>query len=196
MKYTHPHQKAPASPATRASRRVQPAWIIGTAASLLAASIGVRAFAGSEVTGQSAQAAAPASGTLQQEEAKFAAIGEATTEKICIICHPWDNITQKRRTLQQWDEVIINMGQRGAPGTPDQFTIVKKFLARYYGLVNVNTATAEELSTVLGLLEKEAEAIVAHRKAHGKFADLASLMKVPGIDQKKLAEQPDALVFE
>jgi competence ComEA-like helix-hairpin-helix protein len=69
-------------------------------------------------------------------------------------------------------------------------------MKRYYGLVAVNTAPAEELSAVLGLSPKDAKAIVDYRTAHGKFADADALRKVPEIDTKKIDEQPEALRFK
>ena len=88
------------------------------------------------------------------------------------------------------------MSQRGAPGTDPDFALIKKYLTRYYGIVRVNTASAEELSAVLGLPPKVAAAVVAYRTANGKFADLAALEKVEGVDKAKLEEQPEALKFD
>jgi competence ComEA-like helix-hairpin-helix protein len=170
-----------------------PAWILGAAAAVLATTIGVRASAPG---GQATKPAPASAANAEQDEEAFAALGEKTTEQICIICHPWENITQKRRTVREWNEVIVNMAQRGAPGTKQQFGVVAKFLARYYGALHVNSATAEEFSTVLGLSAKDARAIVEHRKANGKFADAAALAKVEGIDVKKIEEQADALIFD
>ena len=83
-----------------------------------------------------------------------------------------------------------------ASATDEQFATVKRYLTRYFGIVSVNTATAEELSAVLGLSAKDAKAIVEHRKVHGKFADTAALLKVAGIDKTKIEAQPEALVFK
>jgi competence protein ComEA len=168
-----------------------PVLMLG-AALLLATSIGTRAT--SEAPGR-APAAAQAAEASKDEEA-FAALGEKTTEKACLVCHPWENIVELRRTVTQWDEVVTNMAQRGAPATPEELAIVTKFLARYYGLLHVNSASAEEFSTVLGLSAKDAQAIVGHRKTHGKFADVAALTGVEGIDTKKIEEQVDALIFD
>lgn len=180
---------------SRARREpIRPAWMLGTAAVVLAASISARATPALDQAGHPAKEAQSAKEPLDEEA--FAVIGEETTEKICVVCHTWDNVTQKRRPFKQWGEVVASMAQRGAQGTPKQYEIVTKFLSRYYGLVHVNSATAEELSAVLGLSLKDARAIVDYRKAHGKFADAAALAKLEGIDRKKIAEQPDALIFD
>ena len=89
------------------------------------------------------------------------------------------------------------MGALGAPpATEAQLTTVKMYMTRYYGAVNVNTASAAVLSAVLGLSSKDAEAIVEYRKANGKFASAEALAKVEGIDKSKIEEQPKALRFD
>ena len=56
-------------------------------------------------------------------------------------------------------------------------------------------ATPDEIATILGLSEKDAQAIVAYRKANGPFADFDAVKKVPDIDLKKLDEHKDAIAF-
>jgi len=130
------------------------------------------------------------------EEDEFATAAEATLERVCILCHPFENITKTRRTVREWNDQVTTMAQRGAPGTEPDFTLVKKYLTRYYGIVRVNSASAEELSAVLGLPPKVAAAVVEYRTANGKFADMAALEKVAGIDKAKLEEQPEAIRFD
>ena len=130
------------------------------------------------------------------EEDEFATAAEATIERVCIACHPFENITKTRRTVREWSDQVTTMAQRGAPGTEPDFTLVKKYLTRYYGIVRVNSASAEELSAVLGLPPKVAAAVVEYRTANGKFTDLASLEKVAGVDKAKLEEQPEAIRFD
>ena len=91
--------------------------------------------------------------------------------------------------------MVTEMAARGAVATDAQFATVRQYLTRYFGSVSVNTASAEELSAVLGLSPKDANAIVEHRKAHGKFADAAALARVPGIDRARIEAQPEALRF-
>jgi competence ComEA-like helix-hairpin-helix protein len=175
---------------------VRPVWAISAAAAVFAATIGARASAPQPTPGQDVKPPAQSTEKLAQDEEAFATLGEQTTEKVCLTCHPWENITQVRRTLREWDLTIANMVTRGAVGTESQFAIVKKFLGRYYGIVNVNTAPAEEIATVLGLSAKDAAAVVDYRKAKGKFADVAALGKVSASVKAKVAEQPDAVMFE
>jgi competence ComEA-like helix-hairpin-helix protein len=130
------------------------------------------------------------------EEQQFSDAVEGTMERVCIACHPFENIVKKRRTAPEWDTQVTMMAGRGAPGTPADFAAIKKYLTRYYGIVNVNTASADELTSVLGLSAKAAAAVVGYRETHGPFADLVSLEKVDGVDKAKLEEQPEALLFK
>ena len=129
-------------------------------------------------------------------EEEFIRLAEATIEQACRTCHPIENILRLRRTSQEWSDQITAMAGRGATATDEQFDMIYQYLTRYYGRVRINSAPADELSAVLGLTAKDAAAVVEHRKAHGKFADVAAVLKVQGIDKTKIEEQPEALVFD
>jgi len=53
-------------------------------------------------------------------------------------------------------------------------------------IVNINTATVEQLQQVKGIGAATAAAIVSYRKSHGDFASLKDLVSVKGIGEKKL----------
>ena len=53
-------------------------------------------------------------------------------------------------------------------------------------LVNVNTATAEELETLTGIGPSLAQAIIDYRAEHGDFTAAEDLLKVKGIGEAKL----------
>jgi competence ComEA-like helix-hairpin-helix protein len=88
------------------------------------------------------------------------------------------------------------MIEKGASGTEKEFETVFEYLLRNYGRVYVNGAPADEIAAILGLSTKDAEAIVAFRKANGPFPDFDALKKVPAIDVKKLEEHKDAVAFD
>lgn len=54
--------------------------------------------------------------------------------------------------------------------------------------VSLNKATATELQTLPGIGAATAERILAFRKEKGKFTEIAQLMEVKGIGEKKLAK--------
>ena len=61
--------------------------------------------------------------------------------------------------------------------------------------MNVNRADAPALVEVLGVREVDADRILAHRKAHGRFADFDALLEVPGVDLERLKAQRNLIVF-
>ena len=60
-------------------------------------------------------------------------------------------------------------------------------------LVNINTATAEELETVTGIGPVLAQAILAYRAEHGDFQTLDELLEVRGIGSAKLDAMRDEI---
>jgi comEA protein len=54
------------------------------------------------------------------------------------------------------------------------------------GVVNVNSATAEELSLLPGVGPAKAQAILEYRKEHGAFKRVEDLSEVKGIGDKAL----------
>ncbi len=51
------------------------------------------------------------------------------------------------------------------------------------GLVNINSATAEELKTLNGIGEAKAEAIISYREENGAFRSIDEIMNVTGIGE-------------
>ena len=51
------------------------------------------------------------------------------------------------------------------------------------GLVNLNTASAEELMTLTGIGESKADALLSYRAEHGGFEKPEDLMEIPGIKE-------------
>jgi competence protein ComEA len=56
------------------------------------------------------------------------------------------------------------------------------------GKVNVNTATAEQLTALPGVGPKLATRIVEHRQKEGAFHSMQDLLNVKGIGEKNLAK--------
>jgi competence ComEA-like helix-hairpin-helix protein len=119
--------------------------------------------------------------------------GAATFRTVCVMCHPPDRIVGTRRTAFEWEEIIEKMLTKGAKGTDQELQTVFLFLVQRYGKVNINTAPADEIATVLSVPSERGEAIVQYRSGHGKFTDVDSVRKVPGLEDVKL--ELDAFIF-
>lgn len=57
--------------------------------------------------------------------------------------------------------------------------------------MNLNTASAQELTSLRGIGDKTAQAIVEYRQSHGPFKSVEELVEVKGIGDKLLASLKD-----
>ena len=163
--------------------KLAPSHLVVTAATILLASTLMTA----SPSGQSA--------ALQPAASAEADTAHELFIQTCNRCHDAARITALRRTKTEWEEVINKMIERGATGSEDDFQTVFGYLRRHYGKVYINSANSEEITTTLGLSGKDAEAMVAFRKANGNFQDFEAVKKVPDIDVKTLEEHKDAVAF-
>ena len=82
----------------------------------------------------------------------------------------------------------------GTPASAEKITEKREINAENdTGRLNINTATAKELTRLSGIGEKKAAEIVAYREENGGFSDIAELMRVSGIGEKTFAEIQDEI---
>jgi competence protein ComEA len=62
-------------------------------------------------------------------------------------------------------------------------------------LVNINTATLEELDTLIGIGPVKAQAIIDYRVEHGGFKTIDELLEVKGIGEKTLEKLKDKVTL-
>jgi competence protein ComEA len=124
--------------------------------------------------------------------------GKDIVVRVCTKCHGPGNIAKKRLNRDDWDDQVADMVERGAVATPKELAAVVDYLTANFGpdaKVNVNDAPIDELKSVLGLASPEANAIVAYRQAHGKFKVWRDLLKVPGVNAKKIEANASRMAF-
>jgi comEA protein len=63
-------------------------------------------------------------------------------------------------------------------------------------IININTATISELSSLPGLGEKTAKGIIEYREKHGRIKNLNELLKVKGIGKAKLSKIKNRISIE
>lgn len=66
-------------------------------------------------------------------------------------------------------------------------------LASYAATINVNTATAEQLTALNGIGDTKAKAIVEYRQSHGAFKSVDQLVDVKGIGLKTVEKNRDQM---
>jgi competence protein ComEA len=159
-----------------------PSFSLGIAACALMASTLIVAAPSRPSEGQEPSASAPDEGAR-------------LFNQMCSDCHDAARIVSVRRTKTEWEEVLNKMIEKGAIGSEKDFEGVFGYLLLNYGKIYINRAVPDEIVRILGLPKKDADAVVAYRTAHGPFADLDSIKKVPDIDVKKVEDHKDAITF-
>lgn len=88
------------------------------------------------------------------------------------------------RILEDGEHVIISAKGELETGSPDDEG--RHAGSEGGGLLNINTATAEQLEALPGIGTSTAQKIVADRMANGPFKSVNDLTRVSGIGEKKL----------
>jgi competence ComEA-like helix-hairpin-helix protein len=120
--------------------------------------------------------------------------GKEAVKKVCSGCHELSTVVGSRRTKIGWERNVDDMVLQGAEGSDEELSAVVEYLTAHFGKINVNTASLQDL-TSLGLVEKEAQAIVAYRQQNGKIKDFEELTKVPGVSAEKLQGMRRRIAF-
>ena len=84
---------------------------------------------------------------------------------------------------------------RGNVGNATDSEAVAGYLTAHFGRVDINTATEQEIATVLDLTPAEAAAIVEFRTHEGGIRTFDDLRNVPGLDAAKLQRSRDAVII-
>lgn len=82
----------------------------------------------------------------------------------------------------------LSAGAQATPGDSGADGVPTGAAPAAPSLVNINTATSEELQGLSGVGEATAAAIIEDRQANGPFATPEDLMRVSGIGEKKFAK--------
>lgn len=122
--------------------------------------------------------------------------GRDVTLRLCSKCHSPNNILAMGRTPEGWQDLIVKMTTLGLQGTDEEFTATLDYLtASFPPKINVNLASAAQLTTALGLTPAEATAVVSYRDKNGKYTGIDDLKKVSGLDVAKIEAKKDLLQF-
>jgi competence protein ComEA len=93
------------------------------------------------------------------------------------------NSSPKTEVVQSSDSLIQITSALPNKKQSDKKT--KKDKKETQKIININTATNEELCTLNGIGEKMADKIIAYRKQNGRFKNIEDLREVKGIGEKK-----------
>ena len=127
-----------------------------------------------------------------------AGAGKDTFVRVCSKCHSPDNVIANGQDRSGWENTITKMAGFGAVASDDEFTEILDYLVKNFPsnpAINVNKATAAQLTSGLGLSAAEADAVIEYRKKNGDFKSIDDLKKVPDLDAKKLDAKKDRMAF-
>lgn len=126
--------------------------------------------------------------------------GKAEATKLCKGCHELEKSFSMRQDKAGWQLTLDKMVSYGLKASDDDLKLVLEYVVKNYPAddvprVNVNSAEAIDLESVLSLKRSQANAIIQYREANGKFKSIEDLKKVPGIDPAKIEAKKDRLTF-
>ncbi|MCH8269515.1 MAG: hypothetical protein IH846_18615 [Acidobacteria bacterium] len=89
--------------------------------------------------------------------------GKEIVEMVCGQCHGLNNISDARRTLEEWESVVSDMVARGAPLLIDEIDTVSEYLVKNFGPQSPPPASSRQeasASTATTLSEGQGKEIV------------------------------------
>jgi competence protein ComEA len=120
---------------------------------------------------------------------------EESLRAVCSKCHTLEVVMNTPRSLDDWRDTMQKMVDRGARGTDDQYDDILDYLHRTMTTIDVNSADADELGTVLEADTATVKLILARRTAK-KFSDLTDLKTVPGLNAAALEVKSKLIFFQ
>lgn len=118
-----------------------------------------------------------------------------SVKAVCAHCHTLQIVMDTPRSFDEWQTTVQTMVDQGAAGTDAQFDDIMDYLHRTMTTIDINSAPAEQLQRVLDLPEQVALALVARRNTK-KFADLADLKSVPGVNETVIDAKARMIFFK
>ena len=111
----------------------------------------------------------------------------------CASCHNLKVVVDGRKSRADWAKAINDMIQRGAQLFPEEIDPITTYLSKFYGtdvpkLVNVNTATREELEKLPDLKPEIATRILDARGKAGPFKSPDELRRALGIEKAEFGK--------
>ena len=139
--------------------------------------------------------AASAQGTLPDGP------GKEQTLRLCGTCHEAAKATSVKLTREGWVETIDRMKAFGASGADEDFAAVLDYLSTHFQgdtvrPLEMNTAEAIDLESVLQLLRRESKVVLDYRAKRGPFTSLDDLKGLDAAIFKKIEAKKDRIVFQ
>ena len=127
--------------------------------------------------------------------------GKAQVLQLCIACHEAAKATSVKLTREGWAETIDRMKAFGASGSDEDFAAVLDYLSTHFKgdavrPLDMNTAEAIDLESVLQLLRRESKVVLDYRAKRGPFTSLDDLKSLDPAIFTKIESRKDRIVFQ
>jgi competence protein ComEA len=127
--------------------------------------------------------------------------GHDTTVRVCSACHEPQKAASIKLSRPGWSEELDKMKALGANGTPQEFQEILDYLATHFKgeidrPLDLNSAEAVDLESVLGLLRRESAALIQFRTKKGTLSSMADLKDLDPAIVKKIEAKKDRIVFQ
>ena len=127
--------------------------------------------------------------------------GKAQVLQLCSACHEAAKATSVKLTREGWVETIDRMKAFGATGSDEDFAAALEYLSTHFmgdtvRPLDMNTAEAIDLESVLQLLRRESRAVIDYRTKRGQFSSLEDLKGLDPAIFKKIEAKKDRIVFQ
>ena len=119
---------------------------------------------------------------------------------MCGVCHEAAKATSVKLTRDGWIETIDRMKAFGAGGSDEEFAAVLEYLSTHFKgetvrPLDMNTAEALDLESVLQLLRRESRAVLEYRSKRGPLTSLEDLKGLDPAIFKKIEAKKERIVF-
>ena len=103
----------------------------------------------------------------------------------CASCHNLKSTVHERKSRAEWAKTVNDMILRGAPIFPEEIEPITAYVSRAFGstvpkLLNVNTATGEELEKLPNLKPEAVARLLELRRKAGPFKNAQELRQALG----------------
>ena len=126
--------------------------------------------------------------------------GKAETVSLCSQCHEAQKAASVKLTRKGWSETIDKMKALGAQGSDKEFEAILEYLSTSFKgdldqALDMNSAEALDLESVLQLLRKESAVFLQFRSKRGPFTSVTDLKELDPVILKKIEARKDRIVF-